>query len=144
MTCKCKQLKAYIEQEKFNWTMDRKRADGAEAALAEMRRTLKPVYHVLGIEHLGQLKSTVFALKDQLVDAEEMYEEIKKAAIQGQTKGHKIISDLKKELAELRKFVMDVTLFLQKHAHHDMEKIEPMFQRAYRLYVKYDVENRGT
>lgn len=49
----------------------------------------------------------------------------------------------KAELAELRKFVMDVTLFLQKHAHHDMKKIEPMFQRAYRLYVKYDVENYG-
>ena len=42
---------------------------------------------------------------------------------------------------DLRLFVMDVTLHLQKIAHYDMTRIEPMFQRAYKLYVKYNVEN---
>ena len=42
---------------------------------------------------------------------------------------------------ELRLFVHDITLFLQKHSNYNAEKIVPMFQRAYRLYVKYDVEN---
>jgi len=42
---------------------------------------------------------------------------------------------------ELRWFVRDITLFLQKHSNYNPEKITPMFQRAYRLYVKYDVEN---
>lgn len=42
---------------------------------------------------------------------------------------------------ELRLFVHDITLFLQKHSNYNAEKIEPMFQRAYKLYVKYDVEN---
>ena len=41
---------------------------------------------------------------------------------------------------ELRLFIHDVTLFLQKIAHHNMNEIEPMFQRAYKLYVKYDVD----
>ena len=41
---------------------------------------------------------------------------------------------------ELRLFVKDITLFLQKHSNYNPEKITPMFQRAYRLYVKYDVE----
>lgn len=41
---------------------------------------------------------------------------------------------------ELKSFIRDVTLFLQKHSHYNAEEIEPMFQRAYRLYVKYDVE----
>ena len=43
---------------------------------------------------------------------------------------------------ELRLFVKDITLFLQKHCNYNPEKIEPMFQRAYKLYVKYDVEQR--
>ena len=43
---------------------------------------------------------------------------------------------------ELRLFVHDITLFLQDHSNHVAEKIEPMFQRAYRLYVKYDVERQ--
>jgi len=47
------------------------------------------------------------------------------------------------ELADLKTFIRDVTLFLQKHAHYNMEKIEPMFQRAHRLYVKYDVERKA-
>ena len=44
---------------------------------------------------------------------------------------------------ELRLFIYDVTLFLQKTAHYNMQEIEPMFQRAYRLYVKYDVEGKN-
>jgi len=42
---------------------------------------------------------------------------------------------------ELRLFVHDITLFLQNHGNYKPDKIEPMFQRAYKLYVKYDVEN---
>jgi len=42
---------------------------------------------------------------------------------------------------ELRLFIKDITLFLQKHSNYNPEKVEPMFQRAYKLYVKYDVEN---
>ena len=41
---------------------------------------------------------------------------------------------------ELRGFIRDVTLVLQSNAHHNPKKIEPLFQRAYKLYVKYDVE----
>ena len=41
---------------------------------------------------------------------------------------------------ELRLFVKDVTLFLQRQSDYNHEKVEPMFQRAYKLYVKYDVE----
>jgi hypothetical protein len=44
---------------------------------------------------------------------------------------------------ELKLFIKDITLFLQKHSNYNAEKIEPMFQRAYKLYVKYDVENLG-
>ena len=42
---------------------------------------------------------------------------------------------------ELRLFIKDITLFLQKHSNYTTKKIEPVFQRAYKLYVKYDVEN---
>ena len=41
---------------------------------------------------------------------------------------------------ELILFIKDITLFLQKHCNYNPEKIEPMFQRAYKLYVKYNVE----
>ena len=44
---------------------------------------------------------------------------------------------------DLRLFIYDITLFLQKHSNYNPEKIEPMFQRAYKLYVKYDVENNN-
>jgi hypothetical protein len=44
---------------------------------------------------------------------------------------------------ELKLFIKEITLFLQKHSNHNAEKIEPMFQRAYKLYVKYDVENKS-
>ena len=49
--------------------------------------------------------------------------------------GNMLISD------EVKSFIKDITLFLQKHSNYNPEKIEPMFQRAYKLYVKYDVEN---
>lgn len=39
-------------------------------------------------------------------------------------------------------FVYDITLFLQQPGNYNAEKIEPVFQRAYKLYVKYDVEKR--
>ncbi len=41
---------------------------------------------------------------------------------------------------ELKTFIKDITLFLQKHTNCNPEKMEPMFQRAYELYVKYEVE----
>jgi len=45
---------------------------------------------------------------------------------------------------EVRVFIKDITLFLQDTANYTPEKIEPMFQRAYRLYTKYDVEKQIT
>jgi len=39
---------------------------------------------------------------------------------------------------ELRKFIHDVTLHLQEQQPQDAR--HRMFQRAYRLYVKYEVE----
>lgn len=45
---------------------------------------------------------------------------------------------------DLRLFIKDITLFLQKHSNYNPKKMEPMFQRAYRLYVKYNVENEPT
>ena len=42
---------------------------------------------------------------------------------------------------DIRIFIKDITLFLQNHGNYTPEKIEPMFQKAYKLYVKYDVEN---
>jgi len=42
------------------------RLEKAEGELTDIRATLKPIYHILGIDSLGQLKSTVFTLKDQL------------------------------------------------------------------------------
>uniref|UniRef100_A0A6M3LCM1 Uncharacterized protein n=1 Tax=viral metagenome TaxID=1070528 RepID=A0A6M3LCM1_9ZZZZ len=44
---------------------------------------------------------------------------------------------------ELRLFIRDITLFLQQHKNYTAEKIEPMFQRAYKLYTKYNVEKEG-
>jgi len=41
---------------------------------------------------------------------------------------------------DLKYFIRDITLFLQQHKNYTPEKIEPMFQRAYLLYVKYEVE----
>ena len=42
---------------------------------------------------------------------------------------------------DLRDFIRSITLFLQQHTNYNAEKIEPMFQWAYRLYVKYKVED---
>lgn len=42
---------------------------------------------------------------------------------------------------ELRSFIYDVTLFLQNSRSNSPETSDRMFQRAYKLYVKYDVEN---
>lgn len=41
---------------------------------------------------------------------------------------------------EIRLFIHDITLFLQRHENYTPEKIEPIFQRSYNLYLKYDVE----
>lgn len=49
-------------------------------------------------------------------------------------------------LLELKEFVHDVTLELQRYQGKDIKeraKIYDMFQRAYKLYVKYDVEGRN-
>ena len=42
---------------------------------------------------------------------------------------------------DLRLIIKYINLFLQQHKNCTPDKIEPMFQRAYKLYVKYDVEN---
>ena len=42
---------------------------------------------------------------------------------------------------ELKRFIKAVTLFLQKSRGNSPESSDMMFHRAYRLYVKYDVEN---
>jgi len=43
---------------------------------------------------------------------------------------------------ELKKFIYDVTLLLQSHRSKTEVEMDRMFQRAYRLYVKYDVEGK--
>ncbi len=43
---------------------------------------------------------------------------------------------------ELMQFISDVTLFLQSHKSQTDSRFSAMFQRAYRLYVKYDVEQQ--
>jgi len=43
---------------------------------------------------------------------------------------------------ELNKFIYDVTLFLQSHKSQTDPQFTAMFQRAYRLYVKHDVEKK--
>ncbi len=42
---------------------------------------------------------------------------------------------------DLRSFIYEVTLFLQKSRSSTPEQMDRMFQRAYKLYAKYDVEN---
>jgi hypothetical protein len=43
---------------------------------------------------------------------------------------------------DIRAFIYDVTLFLQKHhSVHSKKQMDDMFSRAYSLYSKYDVEN---
>ena len=46
------------------------------------------------------------------------------------------------EKRELVQFIYDVTLFLQSHKSQTDSRFSAMFQRAYRLYVKYDVEQQ--
>ncbi len=41
---------------------------------------------------------------------------------------------------EIRLFIKDITLFLQRQSNYTPDKIEPMFQRAYKFYSKYEVE----
>ena len=41
---------------------------------------------------------------------------------------------------DLRAFVYNVTLFLQASRSKTPEQMDNMFHKAYRLYVKYDVE----
>ena len=53
---------------------------------------------------------------------------------------NKIISQEKEMMEELMDFIKEITLFLQDHSNYNSKKIELMFQKAYKLYVKYDVE----
>lgn len=50
-------------------------------------------------------------------------------------KGSRLMED------DVRIFIKDVTLFIQSHRSKSEEQMDDMFQRAYRLYAKYDVEN---
>jgi hypothetical protein len=43
---------------------------------------------------------------------------------------------------DVRSFIYLVTLHLQAHRSKTPEQHDDMFQKAYRLYDKYDVENR--
>lgn len=43
---------------------------------------------------------------------------------------------------DVRSFIYLVTLHLQSHRSKTPEQHDAMFQNAYRLYEKYDVENR--
>jgi hypothetical protein len=54
------------------------------------------------------------------------------------------IKELTEALEELKRFVMVITLDLQKHRSKTPEQLDGMFHRAYRLYSKYDVEGRNT
>ncbi len=40
----------------------------AEKTTADIRSILKPVLHMLGIDHYGQIKSTIYALQFQLME----------------------------------------------------------------------------
>ena len=44
---------------------------------------------------------------------------------------------------ELKNFIYYITLQLQKHRTLTDEQKDDLFQRAYRFYVQYDVENRN-
>ena len=50
--------------------------------------------------------------------------------------------DEKLQKIELLQFISDVTLFLQSHKSKTDIQFTDMFQRAYRMYVKHDVEKQ--
>lgn len=50
------------------------------------------------------------------------------------------LCDIEAALWELRKFIQDVTLELQQHRSRSDKQKDQLFQRAYSLYVKYDVD----
>lgn len=52
------------------------------------------------------------------------------------------LMDVRQGAEELKGFVYIITLDLQKHREKTPEQLDAMFQRAYRLYVKYDVEGK--
>ena len=80
----------------------------------------------------------VHTLNSYIVDPfEKRYQDFSKIAA---AERMKMVEDINNEL---RLFIKDITLFLQQHKNYTAEKIEPMFQRAYKLYVKYDVENEN-
>jgi hypothetical protein len=43
---------------------------------------------------------------------------------------------------DVRSFIYTVTLFLQANRYKTPKQMDAMFQTAYRLYEKYDVEGR--
>lgn len=50
---------------------------------------------------------------------------------------------LKDQYNELCEFVRRITLSLQSHRSKTEQEMDAMFQDAYRLYVKHDVEKEG-
>lgn len=52
-------------------------------------------------------------------------------------------NNLQRDYDELKQFVRTITLDLQELARKTPEQKAEMFQQAYRLYVKHDVEGRG-
>src|SRR3990167_1844173 len=53
----------------------------------------------------------------------------------------KMSEGLKPLPEDVRLFIHDVTLFIQSHRSKTEEQMDDMFQKAYVLYSKYDVEN---
>ena len=41
---------------------------------------------------------------------------------------------------DVKKFIFDITLFIQSHRGKTDKQMDDMFQRAYSLYCKYEVE----
>ena len=55
-------------------------------------------------------------------------------------KCNKIEKAPKPDLGELKQFIRTITLDLQKHREKTPGELDDMFQKAYRLYHKYNVE----
>lgn len=52
--------------------------------------------------------------------------------------------DYKEEIPDdIKYFIKDAILLLQKISCVEQERVERLFQKAYKLYVKYDVEDYG-
>ncbi len=51
--------------------------------------------------------------------------------------------EIKEERDELKGFIRDVTLALQDSSKHNKKVLFPLFQRAYKFYIQFDIEGRS-